>query len=157
MPPYVILSGKIASRFCSRSFCEGVSRRRRSEQKPRSDGDEGIWQRVWVAYHGKCNIPFEKPPKFQAISRVGKNASRFRLFAYAQPAEVQLRSALAPPYAQNDRLIVYLLYSLEACEAPQNRKTPRARRGVECLFPFSHRFFFLLLAAFCLLFTKAIF
>ena len=52
----------------------------------------------------------KKPPKFQAISRCGY-ALRFCLFAYAQPAEVRLRAAHAPSFAQNDRLIVCLRYA----------------------------------------------
>ena len=56
---YVILSEKIATRFWSRSFVEGVSRRRRSDTKPRSVSDEGISEQIWVACHNKCNIPLK--------------------------------------------------------------------------------------------------
>ena len=34
----------------SRSFVEGVSRRRRSDTKPRSECDDGIWLRVLVTF-----------------------------------------------------------------------------------------------------------
>ena len=44
---YVILSEKIATRFWSRSFVEGVSRsRRRSDTKPRSERDDGISEQI---------------------------------------------------------------------------------------------------------------
>ena len=46
-PLYVILSGEKRLRFAQSKFC-GLSV---SEQaKSRSDSDEGIWQRVWVAF-----------------------------------------------------------------------------------------------------------
>ena len=41
----------------SRSFVEGVSRRRRSDTKPRSECDDGIWLGVPVTFYRKCNIP----------------------------------------------------------------------------------------------------
>ena len=49
---------KTQSGLRSRSFVEGVSRsRRRSDTKPRSERDDGISKRTWVACHNECNIP----------------------------------------------------------------------------------------------------
>lgn len=39
-----------------------VERERTSGSKARSAA--GIWLGVWVACHSKCNIFFEKPPRF---------------------------------------------------------------------------------------------
>ena len=73
-----------------------VERKRTS--KTEEQRDEGISERVWVAFCSKCNIPLASHQKFKPYP-TSPNGSCFCLFAYAQPAKVRLRASRS---AQND-------------------------------------------------------
>ena len=56
----------------------------------------------------ECYICCRKPRKLQAIS-LRRFGALLPLVRFAQPAEVRLRSALVPPFAQNDIQWFYLV------------------------------------------------
>ena len=56
----------------------------------------------------ECYICCRKPRKLQAIS-LWRFGALLPLVHFAQPAEVRLRSALVPPFAQNDIQWFYLV------------------------------------------------
>ena len=89
---YVILSEEKRLRFTQSKFY-----RAKSEVKPRSDSDDGISLRVWVAYHIKCYIDSKATEaRYEIPRRLTPCASASLL------AQQKFDSA------QDDRLTVYL-------------------------------------------------
>ena len=58
--------------------------RRRSNTKPRSECDEGIWLGVWVTFYRKCYIPLVSHQNLEPYPASAK-ASHFCLFASLNP------------------------------------------------------------------------
>ena len=65
--------------------------------KSRSDSDEGISERVWVACHSKCNIP----------SKSHRESLRDPASAKKPRASASLFAPQKFDFAQDDRLIYY--------------------------------------------------
>ena len=69
-------------------FAKSKFHRVKNEVKSRSDSDDGISERIWVACHNKCNIPLASH-RDSLRDPCGALAPCFRSFAHAQPAEVR--------------------------------------------------------------------